>query len=825
VNGEVWQAVEPVIRRAQPNGRLPAPNGSGWIASLHSPLRQDSNPSFSVMPDNGDPGAWKDFGTGEGGSLIDLARKLGVELPRRRGGDDSSSDVEQAWFSWCARRCLDPHRLLTKWGGRVRPWYGRPAYLFPTPLGVDRVRFLDGGEKKTTWAKRGGGPCWYGLDRARDHLGSDSVLYLVNGEPSVWACHQSGVPAICTCMAEETPPRSQAVKVLGEALAGRPVAVVYDLDPAGRRGAVKMVEALRAGGVAARALALPEDLGEHGDVDDLHRRVGDSGLAAALADLREFGAPTGGGDEAERILPTVQVNGRQLIDIITDAWAALLGANTRPDVFARAGSIVRLKAEGESEVPSIHQIGIDEAYGHLLRVARWVVVKMSREDVLTFEAHPPKDVARDLLAYPHPGLPPLDAVVASPVFDAAGQVVSAPGYHADARLWYHERDGFTLPPVPTQPTPEEVAAARSLLLDDLLVDFPFVTQADRAHAVAAFLLPFVRRLIDGCTPLHLISAPCPGSGKGLLSNLIGIVAVGVPPDGRVLPERDDEIRKMLFAELLKAQPLILLDNADEHSALRSPSLASILTSEFWADRYLGLSQVLSARNQATWLMTGNNPRLSLELARRCIRIRIDPKRDTPWKRDGFRHDPIAEWAADNRPRLVWACLVLVQAWLAGGARRSRDRLGSFERWAGVIGGILGSAGIPGFLGNLDDLYEEADTEGQVWREFVTAWWEKYRDRWQSGKTLLDLVIEKGLLGSVVGDKSPRSQQVKLGTALQRLKGRVFCDRIICVEHDPHTKASKYRLAEVGKEAQTATGDTGSLFPGTGRVVDDGEVPF
>jgi len=54
---------------------------------------------------------------------------------------------------------------------------------------------------------------------------------------------------------------------------------------------------------------------------------------------------------------------------------------------------------------------------------------------------------------------------------------------------------------------EQVARARALLVDELLVDFPFVKESDRAHAVAAILLPFLRRMIGGLAPIHLIEAP------------------------------------------------------------------------------------------------------------------------------------------------------------------------------------------------------------------------------------------------------------------------------------------------------------------------------
>jgi hypothetical protein len=69
-----------------------------------------------------------------------------------------------------------------------------------------------------------------------------------------------------------------------------------------------------------------------------------------------------------------------------------------------------------------------------------------------------------------------------------------------------------------EPTAADLDRARALIVDDLLIDFPFVSDPDRAHAVALFLLPFVRELIAGPTLLHLIEAPTMGSGKGLLAD-------------------------------------------------------------------------------------------------------------------------------------------------------------------------------------------------------------------------------------------------------------------------------------------------------------------
>ena len=130
---------------------------------------------------------------------------------------------------------------------------------------------------------------------------------------------------------------------------------------------------------------------------------------------------------------------------------------------------------------------------------------------------------------------------------------------------------------------------------------------------------------------------------------------------------------------------------------------------------LGKSEMVRFPIRCVWIATGNNPQFSNEIARRMVRIRLDPHEDQPWLREGFRHPNLLAWVWQNRARLVAACLTLGRAWIAAGMPRHQKTIGSFEGWAEVMGGILEVAGVPGFLGNLKEMYERADAEGGVWR--------------------------------------------------------------------------------------------------------------
>ena len=503
------------------------------------------------------------------------------------------------------------------------------------------------------------------------------------------------------------------------------------------------------------------------------------------------------GDPEPQPLRGIQVNNRQLRDVITDAWTAIHAINEpvgpditdKPFLFQKGGALVRIAGTGAQG--RIEALGDTAMYGILARSANWL--RVTEEAVLA--APPSRDTARDMMVNPDPALPPLESVVRTPTFGKDAALIIAAGYHRADALWMFSDESLDIPEVPIIPSREQIAHARGLLVDELLGDFPFVCDSDRAHAVAAILLPFLQRIIGDLAPIHLIEAPTQGSGKGLLASLISIVSTGSASEGRTVPESEDEVRKMITAELITGRPIILLDNLSEKRKLDSAALASVVTLSWWTDRLLGESTMLHLRNNALWLMTGNNPRLSGEMSRRCIRLRIDPRIDMPWLRAGFKHPLITEWARENRSALVHAALTLVQAWIAAGKPLHATRLGSFESWSGIMGGVLEVAGIPGFLCNLNELYEAADTDGQMWREFTGTWWEAYREEPKKVGELNQFCEERDLMFSVRGDGSARSQQTRLGKALAAKRDRVFNGLTVKQSsHNNHKTGVLYALA-------------------------------
>ena len=514
------------------------------------------------------------------------------------------------------------------------------------------------------------------------------------------------------------------------------------------------------------------------------RRTRDESRSAAKADAAR--SSSGG-----RSQPTIQVNDRQLRDTVREVWDAVIAASApEPGLFVREGSIVRMiKRAGRRFIELVTYRTI---YGHCARIANWVTRGLEGET----QVHPDKDAARDMIEYPHRELPPLEELITAPIFAEDGELIVRPGYHREHRLYFAEEGAVLVDDVPESPSDEQVQDAVSLLIWDLLGDFPFAGDADCAHAVGALVEPFARRLYTGRSPIHVAEAPTPGSGKSLFVETASIVISDVPVHARTLPRSEEEVRKAITAALIASPTLVLFDNADQRRTVDSATLSAALTAEHWSDRVLGYSRIVYLPNRVLYFLTGNNPRYSMELARRCVRIRLDPGLDRPWLRKNFRHPNLRQWARLNRARLVRAVLVLIQHWIACGRPMFGTRLGSFESWSEVIGGIVECAGIRAFLDNREELYELADAEGDAWREFVAHWWGHVGGNLVRPSDLLGLCARKDLLSETLGDGNDASKATRLGLALKNQRDRVYDGFRIELARDKGRKGRTYRLVRL-----------------------------
>ena len=445
------------------------------------------------------------------------------------------------------------------------------------------------------------------------------------------------------------------------------------------------------------------------------------------------------------------------------AWEILQAHNEKTPEFFRFGNeVIRIGSDKYGAV--LKPQNVDRLRFVLGRLASWVKTDADGNQKAVL---PPEVFLRDMLADPDPPLPEIEQVSSVPVLTEGGSILVNNGYDTASRIFM--QSSIRLAPIPEHPTEKEINAAAAFIQEPL-TDFPFEGEADRAHAVALFLIGFVRHAIDGPTPNHAIDAPVPGTGKSLLADVLLTPAYGSNKGIVTAANEDDEWRKRLTAQLVEGRPVINIDNV--RRPLDSGTLAAALTAPVWEDRRLGSTEMIRVPVRCVWVTTGNNVVMSTELARRTVRIRMDPQAESPEDRTGFKYPELLRWVQENRFKLVRSALILIKAWVsAGKPHPSASPLGSFERWTHVIGGILEVAGIPGFLENRKALLLESDFEGQTWRAFVSAWWEKFKG---DAVKVVDLYgVANEIEGLPLGPGNDQARKTALGKRLGNQRNRII----------------------------------------------------
>ena len=515
--------------------------------------------------------------------------------------------------------------------------------------------------------------------------------------------------------------------------------------------------------------------------------------------------------ELEDDRPKVLVSGRRMRDISSDSVRLLEQENETRMRFFQFGDVLVEVAEDEKRGVLTRVFSPVIFKGVLDRLGNYV--KINEKGQLN-PARPPPDVVADILALTNLPLPMLEAVVKTPVFSAGGDLEVQPGYQPSTAYYLDLSDGLTIPKVPSNPTADDIKKAKDLLLVDLLEDFPFVEPSDSAHAVTAMLNRLVRKLIDGPTPLTVVESPTPGTGKGLLTDMFGIVVSGDAPTVMTEATTEEEWRKRLTAMLITSPQVLRIDNI--HQVLDSAALSAALTADIWEDRILGLSRTAAVPVRCLWLGTANNPSFSLEMARRTVSIRLDSEMEHPEERRDFRHPYLANWAKKNRGELICALLTLVRAWIVAGKPSGTKTLGSYESWAAVMGGILGVVGIEGFLEDRERVYAAAEQEAADWLAFCNEWWKEFQSLPVGSDLLFGLVRRHRLILDVWGGRDDHSAQTRFGIALGKMRDRVIGGyRIAKAEPDSHRKSPRYKLANLRALRGVAGGFTTqvSLFSG------------
>lgn len=502
------------------------------------------------------------------------------------------------------------------------------------------------------------------------------------------------------------------------------------------------------------------------------------------------------------------------------AIAETIQKGALPDTYVRGGQLVQvadvsgnaLAAQPLAADKAVHPITPDSMRRLLAQHADVHKTKTTKGGgSVSVPASPAVTVCKAVLSETNwPSVPVLLNLVAAPVLRPDGTVLQEPGYDPGTGLFYAPQ--IHVPQIPNVPDVVDVQRAREFVFDYVLGDFPWATPGDRANYIALLFSPILRPYIGGLIPLGAISAADRGSGKTLLTDIIGTLFGATV---RPWVGDDDELRKAITATLMNSSAVVVFDNVSEYEAVDAPSLAKLLTSPAWDDRLLGRSEEARLVNDRLWLVTGNNIRFGGDIAQRTALVHLDPDCPRPDLRTGFRIPDLDEWleSTDNRTDLLRALLILARSWIVAGAPKAEHAMRSFRRWARAMGGFLAFHEVPGFLTNTAEL-EQQDDEAAQWASFLAAWHKRYPNAAMTAAELLGTAqqmmsgfdLPDPWSGTFITRSDGRLPTAKgLGMMLASRRGRYFGEFVLRASQDGHSKVWFYRVErKVSEEAESVS---------------------
>ena len=409
-------------------------------------------------------------------------------------------------------------------------------------------------------------------------------------------------------------------------------------------------------------------------------------------------------------------------ETVLAALTELCNTNQPAYLFQRYGRLTRIVPD-EHGLPAVADVSQSALKGILARSALWQAeVKTRKGEIVLERLQPPAYVVEDIASHGDWPLPALKGISAIPILRPDGSLHTTHGYDARTGYWYEPSGVLVGRPIALpDPITLEDTERSARVLEEWLVDFPFAgATTEKAHALAYFLTLLSRPVLEGNTPLALIVATKPRTGKTLLVECIVSAVLGVLPALTSVPGDEAEMRKLLASYSLHGKVYLVFDNVN--GPLDSASLASVLTTGMISDRILKSNDILDMRAGFVMAATGNQLQATTELLARSYRCLLDAETSRPQDRKDFHHEYILGYTKEHRYELLRAGFILLAGYIRAG-QPGADRVprkGGYEEWAHLIGGTLAYAGIPGFLQNEMELSASSDEGESEMERFLAA---------------------------------------------------------------------------------------------------------
>ena len=507
--------------------------------------------------------------------------------------------------------------------------------------------------------------------------------------------------------------------------------------------------------------------------------------------------------------PIIRCVGGELHMIVARA-EEILARNYK--YFQQGGLIVRIVSDITQSTSSVVALNAESAQLELTRIAAWL--KYSRSTDQWDPVDCPTAYSAGLLnAQQYQILATLVTLARQPFLRNDGTLCNQAGYDELSGMFgvFDPRNY----PIISNPGRADAEAALTRLRS-LLREFPFLTPHDEAAALSAMITAVVRPSLP-TAPGFLVVAHSSGSGKSYLADIICALADEGEPASATFTGFDEEMRKELIAKLMTSPALIKFDEI-QGDLKPVKSLLSMLSTEFYEGRILGVSKVVRLSTRAVFLFSGNNVDVLADMARRIVTITLDPQVEIPAARE-FQNDPLKR-VRSNRGQFIGDVLTIVQAYKRGGfPEESLKRTNGYLEWSDLCRQSLVWLGLPDPCASMFEQLKHDPYREQL-AQVINAWYQAFgteprmiRDVVKFSETDNDL--EEALL-QVSPGKTDSLDRRHLGWWLRKNAGKVVDGKRFAKDTTRTRNAELWRI-EVLREPPKSVGS--NELPETPRAGD------
>jgi hypothetical protein len=230
-----------------------------------------------------------------------------------------------------------------------------------------------------------------------------------------------------------------------------------------------------------------------------------------------------------------------------------------------------------------------------------------------------------------------------------------------------------------------VCRAMQFLTDEWLADVA-TDYAGKCCLIGLALTLIERSLLDQ-RPVWFVTAGRRGSGKTTTITMLIEAVSGIAPAASAWSTNEEERRKALLSYFMYGVSYILWDNIARGTQISCPHVEKSCTAAYYADRKLGVSEMVATAASTIHLFTGNNIAPKGDLASRSLQVRLEVDRVDPENRKFEHPDPIG-WTRDNRAEILQALYTILLGNPTLKLPRDAPMKTRFKMWHRLVGSAI-----------------------------------------------------------------------------------------------------------------------------------------